>query len=294
MSTDRNERRAGFTLIELLVVISIIAFVAGLLVLFGPGLFKNAKASRGAQTVQGVLFIAKQQALRDKAPYGVRLLTDADGQVRSLQYIQLPPDYTGGTAQAATDNTTTPPTFSVTFVLPPGQSNLWGGYGPGDPTLWSVQPGDFISIRGGTMHRITGVTPTAVTLASDATNGAGTSLPATEYRIVRSPRAVPGEDVINLPDDVIVDMTRSLIAADGATGNFDILFAPWGTVLGSAGQSGKVVLWVRDSTQDPATTIEQSLITVFTRSGLIASYEVDTGSGNPYSFVLDPRAAGGL
>src|SRR5262249_37098179 len=80
MSTTRQNRPRhppGFTLIELLVVMSIIAFIAGLLVLLGPTLLKSEQASRGAQTLQGDLFIAKQQALRDRNPYGIRLLRES-------------------------------------------------------------------------------------------------------------------------------------------------------------------------------------------------------------------------
>src|SRR5207248_2973094 len=99
-------RRSAFTLIELLVVIFLITFLAGLLVLLGPNLFKSEKSSRGAQTLQGILFIAKQQALRDRSPYGVRLLLDSDGQVRSCQFIQQPSDFSGGKVTTAPGATT--------------------------------------------------------------------------------------------------------------------------------------------------------------------------------------------
>src|SRR5436309_12397856 len=120
MTGHRDSGRAGFTLIELLVVIGIISFVAALVVAFGPGLFKSERSSRGAQSLQGILFVAKQQALRDRSPYGVRLLQDADGQVRSFQYIQQPPDFTGGTATGSGN--------TVTFT----GVDLYGGF-PGPP-----------------------------------------------------------------------------------------------------------------------------------------------------------------
>src|SRR5207248_9342123 len=91
-----RQNRPGFTLIELLVVMAIISFLAALLVLIGPGLLKSEKAARGAQTLQGLLFVAKQQALRDRNPDGIRLLQDNDSYVRSFQYIQQPGDFTGG------------------------------------------------------------------------------------------------------------------------------------------------------------------------------------------------------
>src|SRR5438874_2737708 len=95
--------RPAFTLIELLVVMGIIAFVAALAVLLVPNLARSEKASRGAQQLQGILFIAKQQALRDRNPYGIRLLRESNDpkspdylRVRSFQYVQQPPDFSGG------------------------------------------------------------------------------------------------------------------------------------------------------------------------------------------------------
>ena len=84
-----------------MVVVSIITFIAALVMLIAPSLVQSEPASRGAQLLQGNPFIAKQQALRDRAPYGVRLLQDSDGQVRSFQFIQQPGDFTGGSVAVA-------------------------------------------------------------------------------------------------------------------------------------------------------------------------------------------------
>src|SRR5207302_5844607 len=122
-----------------------------------------------------------------------------------------------------------------------------------------------------------------------------TSILATDqYRIDRRPRPVPGEDTVFLPEGVIIDFSllnpadpnsaRSKLTGDlisvgpPLVQNLDILFAASGAILGPAGRTGKIILWVRDETQDPATPGEQTLITVFTRNGLIASYTVDVGT----------------
>ena len=287
MNRRQTTGRAAFTLIELLVVIFLISFIAGLTVVIGPSLIFSEPSSRGAQLLQSNLFIAKQQALRNLSPYGVRLLPDpTDGQVRSFQFIQQPSDFTGGNVQATIPNTVT--FFGVDYT---------GGLL--DPSLWPVQVGDFIQIQGGTPHRITGLQPPNVATVSAATPfAAAMALPSNDYRIFRSPRPAAGEDTMFLPDNVIVDLSLSSLAADPNTGKLDILFAPAGPVLGQAALNGKVILWVRDSTQNAATTSQQSLIVVFTRTGLIASYPVDTSNpGNPaqaYSYIQNPRAAGGL
>jgi prepilin-type N-terminal cleavage/methylation domain-containing protein len=281
--------RPGFTLIELLVVIVIITIVSGLLMLIAPALLKSEPASRGAQLLQGNLFIAKQQALRNSAPYGIRLLPDSDGQVRSFQFIQQPGDFTGGsiTVQAASPTT-------ATFA----NVDLSGGLT--DPTLWPVQQGDYLQIQGGTLTLITAVTANSVTTKSN--NPVTTT---TDYRIIRAARPAAGEDTIFLPDDVIVDMGAAGNPPTGCSGSiitpdtrpnglvyYDILFSPSGAVLGPAANSGKIILWVRDTHENYATDPDESLITVYTRNGLIASYPVDTSSTNPYSFTQNPGAGG--
>jgi len=286
--------RPGFTLIELLVVISIMTFVGALLILIAPALVKSEPASRGAQLLQGNLFIAKQQALRDRAPYGIRLLQDSDGQVRSFQFIQQPGDFTGGTL------TTQASSNQVTFA----NVDLSGGLPLTNQTLWPVLAGDYLQIQGGTLQLITavGATGTSLTLNSNQASGVVT----TDYRIIRAARPVAGEDTIFLPDDVIVDMGSAGNPPTGCPGSiitpdtrptglvyYDILFSPSGAVLGPAANSGKIILWVRDTHENYATDPDESLITIYTRSGLIASYPVDTSSTNPYSFTQNP-AAGGL
>ncbi len=232
-----RRNRPGFTLIELLVVMAIISFLAALLVLIGPGLLKSEKAARGAQTLQGILFVAKQQALRDRNPYGIRLLQDSDTQVRSFQYIQQPGDFTGGKVMRS-------PTDPTKIVV--SGVDLSGGLGT-DSTLWPVQRGDFIQISTDPFNQIAGVDPatSTITLANSYLGTSGTTL-TDQYRIARSARPAPGEDTILLPDGVIVDMgtNRSIITAD-QRGYFDILFAPSGGIQGGVGgpQQGKIILY---------------------------------------------------
>jgi len=289
-------------------VIFIIAFIAGLLILLGPALLNSEKAARGAQMLQGSLFIAKQQALRNEfRPYGIRLLVDPNNptQATSFQYIEQPGLFTGGQVQV---NATAPTTVNYSGVDPTG--------GLSEQNLWPVQPGDYIWVNPSTdprLFQIASVNPTAnptvgtYTLATPYVppDGASAGTPSTTSQIVRRPRPVAGEDTLLLPDDVIIDLSVSIITpeqvividpttqAPTKVPSYDILFAPDGSILGAGGRTGKIVLWVRDTNQALTTDKEQSLITVFTRGGLIASYAVDiTPNGDPYSFTRDPRASG--
>src|SRR5262249_59426198 len=96
------------------------------------------RTSRGADQVQGWLFIAKQRALRDGAPRGIRLIRDTDNPnwVKELMYIERPLDLTFGgpnpgqlfVPSPALDNTSqNPQVFLPTTNLASGDLVLAGG-----------------------------------------------------------------------------------------------------------------------------------------------------------------------
>src|SRR5205807_2263098 len=121
---------------------------------FLPNAMTSARESRGATQLQGWLSIAKQRALRDKAPRGVRLLPNPANalQLIKCQYIEQPDDFMMGTIQTALDPTSVPPNQpmpnTVLFTFPAG-GDLLNGYIPLDLTpqpTWNVQAGDFLEI----------------------------------------------------------------------------------------------------------------------------------------------------
>src|SRR5262245_2135502 len=91
-------RRPGFTLVELIVVISIVILLATLAVVFLPSFADTQRAGQGAEQLQKWLLIAKQRALRDQVPTGVRLIVSpVDARknpslvaVRDVEFIQQP------------------------------------------------------------------------------------------------------------------------------------------------------------------------------------------------------------
>src|SRR5690348_16495762 len=93
--------RRGLTLVELLTVMALMAILAALAIRFLPTGAASARESRAGMSLQGWLNIAKQRALRDQAPRGLRLFIAQGGvPIRSIkvpgivecQYLETPDD----------------------------------------------------------------------------------------------------------------------------------------------------------------------------------------------------------
>ncbi|HEV3256418.1 MAG TPA: type II secretion system protein [Gemmataceae bacterium] len=306
MMTDVRKRRPGFTLIEMLVVITIIILLASLTVAFLPSINDHKKASDGASIVQNTLLLAKQRALRDQAPRGVRLIPDPSNKnyASSLQYIEQPDDFTGGTV---TGPVGAAPVETFTF----SGVDLWGGFGPSDPTVWPVQPGDYLVMQQTNLYLIIGVSASTMVQAMGPSSASGTT---SDYRIVRAPRPLLAEAPVELPQDVAIDLTgvgqsnppppvtRSIIVPDfhappslakPGVSHLDILFSPSGAVVRQGSKAGKFILWVRDITK-PDLDGDQVLVTVYTRTGMVVPHPADPTNNyaNPYTFTEDGRDSG--
>jgi len=316
--TTRNRLafpRRAFTLIEMLVAISILTVIATLSIAVIPKIKERTKASAGADNLQQWLLIAKQMALRDRTPTGVRLIVDNDGFVRTLQYIQQPDNFIG---PALVFDPADP-----THVTLPGV-DLSGGLGP-NANLWPVQSwvidpgglvlkqGDYLQFQNGPYYRIKSVNPTTGSIYTYSQMWLpppqGTIPPGntSNFAIIRQPRPIAGEAVLQLPDDIVIDYQLSLPNIP-PVGNYDILFSPSGALVGALGNAnsaagGKIVLWVRDVTQDyplPASAGsqpgDQLLVVVFGRTGRIGGFpwnpDPNVGGGYPYYYVFDPRNSG--
>jgi prepilin-type N-terminal cleavage/methylation domain-containing protein len=282
-------RRAGFTLIELIVVITVIIILAGLALALLPTATDRQRATQGAGMLQGWLLIAKQRALRDQAPRGLRLVIDPANPtiVTQCQYIEQPDPMSGGQAM------TNPAANAVTFT----GVDLTGGFvNPGDQL---VQPGDFFETpinSGLPLHRITAVTgPQALTVLANAANPLpAPTLPAgtSSYRIVRAPRPATGDATLNLPKDIAIDLSLSQ-PGPGVMVPYDIVFSPQGALMRQGLGYGRIIMWVRDVSLDGLQG-DQTLITVYSRTGLIAGCPANpvNNYATPYTFTQDGRASG--
>src|SRR5437870_5467459 len=113
----RDRRASGFTLVELLVVIGILLALLGMGFLIVPGSLERQKVGSAADRLQGWLFMARQRALRDQSPRGVRFTVDPDKFVRTMQYIEKADDFTGGSLGVPQPGTGGAPAGSAAVLI---------------------------------------------------------------------------------------------------------------------------------------------------------------------------------
>lgn len=304
--TAADRRREAYTLVELLVVLGIIAFLTGLVVVLWPGFASSTQSTSNADKAQAMLLIAKQKAIRDRVATGVRLIPDPNDptgmRVKQLIYIQQPEPYTPPIANGTVVGKLTafsPADRRVTFT----NVDFLGGLGANDGL---VQPGDYLEINGGgSVHLITSVVSTSA--ASSTVLVINDQIPTpnatTNWRIIRAPRPVSGEEPLDLSGDVIIDLALSrnvpirTVPPSSGTGTplvyREILFAPSGSVVGHGTQGNdKILLYVRDSSRKTVTDGEPVLVGIQIGTGFIGGYPVDVSSGDYYTNTRDPHASG--
>lgn len=305
----RTSARTGFTLVELLVVIAIMAALGALLVMFYPSVSSQAAEANGAANLQGWLNIARQTAIRNQNPSGLRLWIQTQNlatlQVTQCSYIEQPEDFSGGTLITPGPNSTT--------VLISGADVTGGFSSTGNSALYAVQSGDYLEVLGsGLMHSIappTAANPNPVQFNGavsqlslstpvpfQVTAAAGTGTP--NYRILRAPRVL-GQDMLTLPGGVVVDLQTNTTygnfvpitptyvpSATGPVqsgGYVDVLFSPTGAVLLPRVPQAYLAFWVRQpDITNPANVFagNPTIIAVFGQTGLVGAYA--PAPTNPY------------
>jgi hypothetical protein len=276
--------------------------------------------------------------------------------VTELQYIELPEVFTGGQLWTPYSNSSRADRYSYCLLV-----GVELAIDPTDPNSDrnTVRPGDVLKVDSPDWdpRRIRAVTPInndqrfpgqiiyLLTLDSDLGGpyplnppGQPVSQPQTRdypsqppppteaYRILRGPRAMPGEPVLTLPKDVGIDISRGpsvdpsnpngiptfyrLFPLGNTNGNgpFDILFDPSGRLIGPTSELGnRVCLWVRDiSTELGPTQLpdgDNTLITIYARTGQVTAHPIDpsglqlntqsnTQLWNPFRFTQDAKSSG--
>lgn len=166
-------RCRAFTLVELLVVMAIMLVLATLAVGVAPKFRDRQKPAQAASDLQNSLTIAKQWALRDKRPRGIRLVNAQVGGLwqqvpppssvgPAIQFIEQPDDLVGqGGASLfypAVNPPTAPPHPTPGFLVGGFASasgstclvDFSGGFPISQKAFWPVQPGDQLELNGAT------------------------------------------------------------------------------------------------------------------------------------------------
>ena len=181
----RQAGRRGFTLIELLVVMLIILLVSAVVLPTVLPAISHRQVSEAARILQGALAGARDTAINNNAPAGIRLLPDpvlngqslnAPGTTVSRQLdptrilasnryipIQLAPDYSEGQAQCYPGHTRSPPIRPGAVLPIPAASSHVG-------VTYPVSAGSSRSSDG-----------RAVPVYQDPTNGTGLLNPPTSW-----------------------------------------------------------------------------------------------------------------
>ncbi len=306
MHLTKSFARRAFTLIEMLVVIALLLILLTVAAAMFPRFAENQRIVKGADQIQGWLLIAKQRALRDRRPTGIRFVGAPGQPITEMIYIQQADDYSGGRyVQPGPLFSFDPVRGYLCNFQGPGV-DFFGAAGPSQPDLWTVQPGDYIEFfGGGLVHEISFVeSPTSLRVHRNSSRPPFTPLAGTSnYRIIRQPRPVAGEAPLQLPQNIVVD-TRPGRSRDLPQRNnlMEILFAPGGGVVGQGTTTGgNIILWVRDVTKEdnvlPPVPPEGSplLVSIHTRTGLVAVHPVNTAATTPndyYLFTTDGRSSG--
>jgi type II secretory pathway pseudopilin PulG len=287
----------------MLVVIALIGILAAMTVAFMPNAFNSEREARAATLLQGWLNIAKQRALRDQAPRGLRIWftnttigTNAlSNVVLQCQYIEQPDDFCSGQIHTASA------TQLSTIVFTPVQGgpvvDLLNGFPhtAADEPFWSVQNGDYLEVFGtGLMHTITVNSSTQVTIAPPLPFAITTATPY--YRILRGPRAT-GNDMLTFPDQTVLDANTNAtfnnplpapISANSGGGYADILFSPSGAVITRNLTTSTVNLWVRSpsdtAAKDSVFFGSPTIVAVHVQTGVVGAYPPGP-QNNPYANI---------
>lgn len=287
------------------------------------GAFGSQRVVQSADRISGWLVIAKQRAIRDGRPHGVRFyINTADPlnptAIREAEYVEAPDQWVpnprrsidGGRAAFVYDNPGNQIIGRRAFFYGSGQVLQEFVNTPINPGDWMVlasppgvfringiQPGVPIAAQGATQDNAI-----ELQLASFPDLGAAGLPPATppqacyitdNVSFYPGPRPLYGEPLLSVPEVGAID-SQWTFPENLRNQELEILFGPDGRVLGQP--SGIICLWVRDMTKGvPANDFdnagEQVLVTIYTRTGTISTHPVNA-AGNPYEFAFSAINAG--
>jgi prepilin-type N-terminal cleavage/methylation domain-containing protein len=321
----RRGGRAAYTLVELIVVVSVILVLAAVGASVGL-LARGKKTQRGTDVMQRALSIAKQRALREQVPTGVRLIPQGttspdDHRVSELVYVQQPDDWFGPNDTVTVDQqpfgSTMVPVATFNTATGSAPTDFYGGFGRvlTAAEQYPVQPRDYLELNGGLLVQIVDLynpnnanTCNRLILSHDPRANNTNPMTTRNHRIIRQPRRLAGENSVKLPQDVVIEVPppaglpppytsqnlpkRTVTVNTVPTTFYEIVFSPSGGVVGKGTTSNDIImLWVSDTSRDNPLEGEPLLVTVQIRTGMVGTSPVGPPL-NPFQFARDASSSG--
>lgn len=208
--------RSGFTLIELLVVVTIIILVSAVALPMVIPAFSHREVSAAARIVQGAIVGARDAAIRDNSPSGIRLLSDpaqANAYNRMIP-LMTPPSYSEGLISVYPANvypaTVTLGTLALVLEETPGQWMLPPGatayvWVPNSPTSWqwNVRLGDKVQINNaGPWYTVAG--PSTLANSEGFVSWGANGQPGSQSPLQRTYTSLDGQAMTLNPDYLLL------------------------------------------------------------------------------------------
>lgn len=340
--------RPAFTLIELLIVIGLIVLLASLAAMFLPNLDRNKGVPNATTQLEGWIRLGRNQALRDAVPTGIRLIQDPNNPTRAnaIQYIVQPEPIAprgtvtqNGVPMRIAVLITTPanpptlppypllsPASAILVLLDPTTGQPVSSWNWDDAQTPQIFPGDFFELTASpnVVARITagpGPSPLfpqaprcMITLdrGIDGTDVAPLIL-TDGFRIIRAPRPLAGEPLLQMHRDVFIDLTWcypcpiqltdingnavntgsppygngvTYFQQWGPSGPMDVLFNSSGNV--ASAPTGQLILCVQHVDRPN----DRLFVVIQTRTGKVTAVNWADFGNDPYAFARDGRGSG--
>jgi len=306
---NRFQIRRGMTLVELLVVMSIMVTFAAMTAAFYPSISSDNQISQTSNKIQNLLVGARQKARRDNNVTGVRFFPDINNPSAATQMmlVQKPVDLTGNSLGAKI-------AFSspniVSFFLPDNTPYFVWGFATGEDLIIAndilVDPltNNSTNIIGRRYIPPTNTPDNKSMLINSAFCTPNFSAPL-NYKIIRQPRIVPGEEAIPLPEGYEILLSPNGIncffgpKVNPGDSSIDVCFEKTGAVY-QIDFASNVYIWVH-KTGSTKYSEDDAIIGIQRNNGKVAVFPVglvdfnnatNSNLHNPFMFARNPTNEG--